>query len=216
MKNIIFIAPPAAGKGTQSSYLVSKYDYIHISTGDILRNAVFLGSELGLRVKDIMEKGLLVSDDIMIDLIKEKLISIKGKPFILDGFPRTLLQAQSLSTLFEDLKISNYVVIYLEIDKELAMQRSLGRLTCEKCGTGFNKYSKEKMPKKEGICDKCGGLLIGRTDDNEASFNKRFDTFILNNEKIIEYYKDLNKLEIVSANCTSIPTFEGIVKIIND
>lgn len=216
MKNIIFIAPPAAGKGTQSSYLVKKYGYVHVSTGDMLREAIASGSELGNRVKNIIDQGLLVSDDIMIDLIKDKLTSIKGKPFILDGFPRTLNQAKALNEMFLNLNIDNYVAIYLEITKKLAMERSLGRVTCEKCGTGFNKYSVEKMPKKEGICDKCGGNLISRTDDNEESFNKRFDTFIKNNESIIEFYKDLNRLEIISANCTSIPTFEGIVKVIND
>lgn len=216
MKNIIFIAPPAAGKGTQSSYLVEKYGYVHVSTGDMLREAIASGSELGNCVKNIIDQGLLVSDDIMIDLIKDKLTSIKGKPFILDGFPRTLNQAKALNEMFLHLNIDNYVAIYLEITKKLAMERSLGRVTCEKCGTGFNKYSVEKMPKKEGICDKCGGNLISRTDDNEESFNKRFDTFIKNNESIIEFYKDLNRLEIISANCTSIPTFEGIVKVIND
>ena len=130
MKNIIFIAPPAAGKGTQSDMLKTKFNYYHISTGDMLREAINSGSELGLSIKSIIDEGKLVTDDIMIDLIKNKLNEIEGKPFILDGFPRTLNQASALGSMLDNLNITNYVTIYLKLDEEIAAKRILGRLTC--------------------------------------------------------------------------------------
>ena len=123
MKNIIFIAPPAAGKGTQSTLLKENFSYNHLSTGDMLRKSAKSGSSLGEVVKNIMESGKLVSDEIMIDLIKEQLTNSEGKPFILDGFPRTLNQAMSLDDIVSD----DYEVIYLDLDEEEAIKRILGR-----------------------------------------------------------------------------------------
>ena len=216
MKNIIFIAPPAAGKGTASELLVERFNYKHISTGDMLREAIASGSELGNRVKSIMDQGLLVSDDIMVSLIDEKLKKIAGSPFILDGFPRTLPQAEALVQMFKENNIDNYVAIFLDITEQLAMHRALGRLGCEKCGAIFHKYSEEKKPKVEGICDICGGKLISRSDDNEESFKKRFNTFIDNSEEIIKYFKSLNKLEVIDANRKAIESIVDIEKVIHD
>ena len=122
MKNIIFIAPPAAGKGTQSTMLKEKFNYNHLSTGDMLREAIASGSEFGLMLKNIIDEGKLVSDDIMIDLIKGKLSNLEGKPFILDGFPRTLNQAIALESLLD----KEYEVIYLDLSEEEAVNRILG------------------------------------------------------------------------------------------
>lgn len=216
MKNIIFIAPPAAGKGTASELLVEKYAYEHLSTGDMLREAVASGSELGKQVKSIMEQGQLVSDDIVISLLKEKLELIKGKPFILDGFPRTLAQAETLNSIFEEAKIDNYLAIFLDVEEELAMQRSLGRITCSQCGSIFHRYFENKKPKVEGICDNCGSELISRNDDNEESFKKRFETYINNSKAILDYYKDKNKLVIINANRESNESIVDIEKVIND
>ena len=119
MKNIIFIAPPAAGKGTQSNMLKEKFGYNHISTGDMLREAINSGSEIGKEVKNIIDKGELVSDVLIIKLVKDKLTSLKGKPFILDGFPRTLNQAESLDKILTD----DYIVIYLDLDESEAIKR---------------------------------------------------------------------------------------------
>ena len=197
MKNVIFIAPPAAGKGTQSSNL-KDLGYVHISTGDMLREEIASNSEIGLIVKDIISKGNLVSDDIVFKLINNKLTNL-DKPFILDGFPRTIKQAELLNELLYNLNIDNYEVVYLDLSMEDAIKRALGRLTCNKCGASYNKYYEALQPKEENICDKCGSILETRSDDNEESFKVRFNTFTTNTEPIKEYYKNKNKLHIVNA-----------------
>ncbi len=197
MKNVIFIAPPAAGKGTQSQMLID-LGYIHVSTGDMLREEVASSSELGKEISGILEKGGLVSDEIVFELIKNKLSKI-DKPFILDGYPRTINQVSLLDKLFKELSITNYEVIYLDLSLEDALKRALGRLTCE-CGASYNIYYENLMPKQEGICDKCGKDLVKRSDDNKESFQTRFDTFIKNIEPIKEFYNKINKLNIVDAS----------------
>ncbi len=194
MKNVIFIAPPAAGKGTQSSVLVD-LGYEHISTGNMLRDEINKKSSIGIQIEDIMSSGSLVSDEIVFELITNKLEEI-DKPFILDGFPRTLNQAYMLDELLKKLNIVDYEVVYLDIELEEALKRTLGRLTCE-CGLSYNIFFNEAKPKKENICDKCGKSLVQRTDDNEESFRNRFYTFLENNEPIVDFYKSKNKLHII-------------------
>ena len=214
MKSIIFIAPPAAGKGTQSELLVDKYNYEHISTGDILRNAVESKSELGNKVKQIMDEGKLVSDDVMIKLISNKLSNASNKPFILDGFPRTLEQAKALTILLNEKNI-DYQVIYLELSEEKAKERILGRRTC-KCGRSYNIYNEKLKPKVDNICDYCGSTLEKRSDDNEESFKKRYSTFVTNNGPIIEYYKKLNNLVTINVDCDKLEIFNKISEVINN
>ena len=210
MKNIIFIAPPAAGKGTQSNLLKDKYGYVHISTGDMLREIVSSDSELGKVVKNIIDKGNLVSDDLIFKLLKSKLISIKGKPFILDGFPRTLNQALFLDN---DLKIDNYIVIYLDLSKEDAIKRIDGRLTCS-CGKSYNLNDINLKPKIIDICDNCGNVLVKRNDDNLEAFKIRFDVFLKNNKPLIDYYKNKNKLKVVNVNKGVNEIFNEILKVV--
>ena len=212
MKNIIFIAPPAAGKGTQSDMLKSAYGYIHISTGDLLRAEVATGSALGLEVKSIIDKGNLVSDELIIDIINSKLTEIKGKPFILDGFPRTLNQAKVLDKIIDD----NYEVIYLELSKEEAIKRIEGRLTCS-CGKSYNLNDEALKPKQEGICDNCGKKLVKRDDDNTLAFAVRYDNFLNNTKVLIDYYKNKNKLNVIDVNRDINAIFKDISEIvIND
>ncbi len=196
MKNVIFIAPPAAGKGTQSIKL-KEMGYIHIATGDMLREEVKSQSELGKEIDAIMQKGGLVNDEIVFELIKKKLINLHS-PFILDGFPRSLKQANLLDELFKELEINNYEVIYLDITLEEALKRALGRLTCS-CGASYNIYFKELMPKVDGICDKCGNVLVQRKDDNENSFKIRFENFLDSTLPVREYYQHKNKLHVIDA-----------------
>ncbi len=196
MKSVIFIAPPAAGKGTQSSRL-EDLGYIHISTGDMLREEISSGSKLGMEIKEIIDKGNLVSDELVYELIKNKLDNIT-KPFILDGYPRTITQAESLDNLLQELNLNNYEVIYLDLPFEEALKRALGRLTCS-CGASYNIYYENLAPKKDGICDKCGESLTKRCDDNEESFKVRFETFINNTKPIKEFYENKNKLHIIDA-----------------
>ena len=210
MKNIIFIAPPAAGKGTQSNLLKDKYGYVHISTGDMLREIVSSDSELGKVVKNIIDKGNLVSDDLIFKLLKSKLNSIKGKPFILDGFPRTLNQALFLDN---DLKIDNYIVIYLDLSKEDAIKRIDGRLTCS-CGKSYNLNDINLKPKIIDKCDNCGNVLVKRNDDNLEAFKIRFDVFLKNNKPLIDYYKNKNKLKVVNVNKGVNEIFNEILKVV--
>ncbi len=197
MKNVIFIAPPSSGKGTQSEKLV-EIGYKHISTGDMLREEIAKGSEIGLKINEIITAGHLVDDEIVFRLIKAKLQNNK-EPFILDGFPRTLNQAKMLDELFKELNIQNYEVIYLDISLEEALKRALGRLTCS-CGASYNMYYENLKPKTNNICDKCGKELMKRTDDNEESFKIRFNTFLENIDPIKEYYKEKNKMHIVDTS----------------
>ena len=211
MKNIIFIAPPAAGKGTQSNMLKEKFGYNHISTGDMLREAINSGSEIGAEVKNIIDKGELVGDDLIIKLVKDKLTSLKGKPFILDGFPRTLNQAESLDKILTD----DYIVIYLDLDESEAINRITGRLTCN-CGKSYNVNIEELKPKVDGICDKCGSILIKRDDDNVESFKVRFKTFLDNTDSILKYYEDKEKLIKIDVNKDVQDIFESILEVAND
>ena len=212
MKNIIFIAPPAAGKGTQSDMLKNTYGYIHISTGDLLRAEIATGSALGLEVKSIIDKGNLVSDELIIDIINSKLTEIKGKPFILDGFPRTLNQAKVLDKIIDD----NYEVIYLELSKEEAIKRIEGRLTCS-CGKSYNLNDEALKPKQVGICDNCGKKLVKRDDDNTLAFAVRYDNFLNNTKVLIDYYKNKNKLNVIDVNRDINAIFKDISEIvIND
>lgn len=212
MKNLILIAPPAAGKGTLSEALVKEFNYTHISTGDLLREKQNDGTELGNEIKELMQSGSLVSDEIVTTLLKNKLSSISG-PFILDGYPRNLKQADILDNLLSDLSLSIGKVIYINVSKEVAMERALGRISCSKCNKIYNKYNPEMMPSKEGVCDVCGGELIGRSDDNEESFKVRFDTYVNNTKPLMDYYEEKGLLYITSAS-TSKEVFEEAKKVI--
>lgn len=211
MKNIIFIAPPAAGKGTQSTMLKEKFNYNHLSTGDMLREAIASGSEFGLMLKNIIDEGKLVSDDIMIDLIKEKLNNLEGKPFILDGFPRTLNQAMALESLLD----KEYEVIYLDLNEEEAVNRILGRLTCS-CGKSYNLNVEALKPKVDGICDGCGSSLVKRGDDNADAFKVRYKSFIDNTKPLIDYYEEKNKLHKIDVNRNVEDIFKDIMEVCND
>ena len=212
--NIIFIAPPAAGKGTLSTLLEDKFNYKHLSTGDLLRAEIKKKTDLGNKIEEIITKGELVSDDIITELLKNELKNIKDHKFILDGYPRNIAQAETLNQIFNELNIKNYVTIYLELEQELAMKRALGRVVCNKCGASYNTYFTNFMPKQEGICDRCDGELIHRTDDTEETFKKRFDTYINVTNPLLDFYKKLGKLEVVDANVESDEVFVVVTDIL--
>lgn len=217
MKNIIFIAPPAAGKGTQSEWLKEKYNYEHISTGDLLRQAIAEGTELGKQVEEVIAGGNLVSDDIMISLLKETLVKLPVDcPFILDGFPRTINQAVALNELLSEIGVTELIAIYLNIDEEEAMHRALGRVNCPNCKKGYNIYYEAMKPRVEDICDDCGSKLDRRSDDNEESFKRRFQTYIENSTPVINFYKEKGILAEVLVNRESSEIFEDIVKLLSE
>ncbi len=193
MKNIVFIAPPAAGKGTQSELLVKNYGYNHISTGDLLRNEVASGSALGKELEAKMKTGELISDEIVNKLLANALK--EDKPFILDGYPRTEKQITYLEEILKEVNKEIGVVIFLNVDEVVACNRACGRLICPKCNQTFHKT--ENKPIKEGICDYCGSTLIGRSDDNEETFKVRFNTYLENTKPILNYYEAKGLLKVI-------------------
>lgn len=215
MQNIIFIAPPAAGKGTQSERLIKEYNYTHISTGDLLREEIKKGSELGKKIKSLIDEGNLVPDEIVTEMLKNKLRETKGN-FILDGYPRVYNQAEILNTIFEELNINQdeVVAIYLELDEMTATKRALGRLNCSKCGRGYHSSVKELMPKNVGLCDDCNIPLTKRDDDTEITFKKRFKTYLVETSPLLDYYRDKGILKIVDSNKSSNEVFETIKQIL--
>jgi adenylate kinase len=185
---LILLGPPGAGKGTQAKLLEQKFRIVQLSTGDMLRTQVKRGDELGLRLKDILDSGQLVSDDIMIDLISRRIGEDDCKNgFILDGFPRTVPQAQALDKMFEWRKLKLDAVIELKVDENALVERITGRCSCSKCGASYHK--KFSPPKVEGICDKCGSSeIVCRTDDTEETVRARLKAYHANTAPILPYY----------------------------
>ena len=201
MKNVIFIAAPATGKGTFSNMLMERYGYNHISTGDLLRNIVKTNTSLGNEVAEVLKSGKLVNDELIFKILKEALKQMDlQNPFIIDGLPRNINQAYYLNNLFNEINIDNYLAINLDLEYEIALKRALGRLSCHNCGTTYNKFFDEFKPKIENMCDKCGSVLDSRTDDNEESFKERFETYQNNVKPILEYYENNNKLLKISTH----------------
>ena len=215
MKNIMFIAPPAAGKGTQAELVVEKYHIPHISTGDILREISKEDSEIGEYVRETLASGNLVKDEITYQLIEERLAREDCKNgYIIDGFPRNLEQAKEYDKILDKLGYEVGNVILLNIDKKTLEKRITGRRLCEDCGTIYNINDKESSPKVESVCDNCGGKLYQRSDDNLESFQTRYKTYIEKTEPIVDYYRKKNVLVEVNGDNTVENIFEEIEKII--
>lgn len=215
MKNIMFIAPPAAGKGTQAENVVQKYKIPHISTGDILREISKEDSEIGNYVKETLASGQLVKDDITYQLIEDRLKKDDcRKGFIIDGFPRNIDQAYQYDKILDKLGYEVGNVILINIDKKTLEKRITGRRICEKCNSIYNINDEASSPKQESICDNCGGKLYQRTDDNLASFETRYQTYLDKTEPIIKHYKDMGVLTEVDGNDTIENIFKSIDKII--
>ncbi|HOJ94670.1 MAG TPA: adenylate kinase [Fervidobacterium nodosum] len=191
--NLIFLGPPGAGKGTYAKRVVEKYNIPHISTGDIFREAIAKGTELGRKVQDIVNSGNLVPDELTNALVEERLKQDDCKKgFILDGYPRTLNQAQALNEMLKKMGKELDGAIYFEVDEETVVQRISTRRVCSKCGKVYNVIT---LPSKvEGICDDCGGTLIQRDDDKEDIVRSRYRVYIEKTSPLIEYYKNQNKL----------------------
>ena len=216
MKNIIFVAAPAAGKGTISAKVCTEYNIPHISTGDRLRNEIAASSKIGMEIKSAMARGEFVSDEVITKLLKKRLEAKDCKKgFILDGYPRNISQAKTYDNILKELNYDEGLVVFLDIDRELAMKRALSRVVCSKCGLSYNLINKEYAPLKEGICDNCGSSLKTRSDDNEESFINRFDTFMKETYPLLEYYeKKGNLLKIKVDNITTDDIFDEIKKVI--
>jgi adenylate kinase len=195
--NLVLLGPPGAGKGTQAKRLQDQRGLVQLSTGDMLRAAVAAGTELGRKAKDIMERGELVPDDIVISLIAERMDADKGGTgFILDGFPRTIPQAEALDGLLAARGKKVDRVVVLDVDDDKLVERITGRFTCATCGEGY--HDLYKRPKVEGVCDKCGGTEFKRRpDDTEEVVRSRLKAYHGQTEPLIGYYKAQGKVRAV-------------------
>ncbi|MCI5552493.1 MAG: adenylate kinase [Tenericutes bacterium] len=211
MKSIIFIAPPAAGKGTQSSRLSKEFNLEHISTGDLLREEVKKGNT---ELKQMMESGSLVNDDIILTILKNKLETVND--YILDGFPRNLNQAIALDEMLKQNNTKIDSVIYLDLDKETAKKRIVGRVSCPKCGNVYNTMIDGMNSKVNMICDDCKSSLVKRSDDNEETFNVRFDTYMNETAPLIEYYQNKGNLYQIDSSKNPEEVYQEIKKVLYD
>jgi adenylate kinase len=195
--NIILLGPPGAGKGTQAKRIEEKKGLIQLSTGDMLRAAVKAGTEIGKKAKEVMERGELVSDDIVIGIISDRIDEDDCKNgFILDGFPRTVAQAEALDKLLEEKGKTLDVVIEMQVEDEPLVKRITGRFTCGDCGEGY--HDEFKQPQKEGVCDKCGGSnFTRRADDNEETVRSRLAAYHEQTAPLVDYYKKTGKLKSI-------------------
>ncbi len=195
--NLILLGPPGAGKGTQAQYLHARLGACKLSTGDMLRAAVAAGTPVGLQAKEVMAKGQLVSDDIMIALIRDRIRQPDcTKGFILDGFPRTQAQAAALDAMLTEEGRSLDFVIELKVDDEKLVERIAGRFSCAKCGAGY--HDSFKKPAKQGICDECGSAEFSRREDDKAeTVSKRLVAYHQQTAPIIPYYREKGLLSSV-------------------
>ena len=196
---LILLGPPGAGKGTQAKLLAEQFNIQQISTGDILRQAGKNKTKMGLKAKSYMDQGKLVPDNVVIGIIKDRLDNADcSKGFILDGFPRTIQQAESLSQALKQMEIDIDHLIDIEIDFDYLIRRLTGRWTCRECGEGYHKMS--NPPKKKGVCDKCDGELYQRDDDKEETIQKRFEVYRKETEPLKDYYQKNGKLNTIKGD----------------
>jgi adenylate kinase len=196
-KRIIFMGPPGGGKGTQAQRLEERFGIKQLSTGDMLRAAVTAGTELGKQAKAVMDAGQLVSDDLMIGLISERVDQADcANGFILDGFPRTIPQAEALDVLMADKGMALDAVIELRVPDSLLVERITGRFSCAKCGRGY--HDTYQQPKVEGVCDACGSTEFKRrADDNAETVTSRLEAYHKQTAPVLAHYEDKGKVYVV-------------------
>ena len=212
---IVLLGAPGSGKGTQAKLLVEKYKLPQISTGDMLRDAVTEGSPLGRQAKIAMDAGQLVSDEIVLGIIQERVTRPDArKGFILDGFPRNLQQAEALDQLLTSLGRPLNLSLLVAVDVDALIQRLVGRRTCLSCGQMYNVYY--APPHIEGRCDECGGRLRHRGDDNEETIGNRLRVFETHTLPVVEYYKEQGKLRTVQGVGEISDIFKAVAKIVED
>ena len=193
---VAFLGPPGAGKGTQARDLAQEWRVLHLATGDMLREAVATGSPLGREAKTYMDQGALVPDDVIIRMMAERLGAAAGRGFILDGFPRTIAQAEALARLLKDLGQTLDTVVYFDVSEPELLRRLTGRRVCRKCGHTYHLTS--NPPKRPGVCDACGGELYQRDDDTEATVRNRLEVYRRQTAPLLDYYRQRNLLVTVS------------------
>jgi adenylate kinase len=194
---LLLLGPPGAGKGTQAERIAAKYRIPHLSTGDMLREAVAANTEIGRQAKSIMDAGRLVPDDVMIRLVAERIAQPDcARGFILDGFPRTLAQAEALDRLLEERGLELDLVLQIAVDDEALIERISGRFACARCGAGY--HDRFKQPKVPGVCDACGSReFLRREDDNAATVRARLEAYHAQTAPLLPYYRDKGLLQVV-------------------
>ncbi|KRG14308.1 adenylate kinase [Virgibacillus soli] len=195
--NLVLMGLPGAGKGTQADKIVEKYGTPHISTGDMFRAAISEGTELGLKAKSFMDQGALVPDEVTIGIVQERL----NKPdcengFLLDGFPRTVAQAEALEAILDEIGKKIDFVINIQVDKEILMERLTGRRICENCGTAYHLVF--NPPAVEGVCDRCGGKLYQRADDNAETVQNRLEVNLQQTQPLLDFYQEKGYLKNIN------------------
>jgi adenylate kinase len=201
---LVLLGPPGAGKGTHAQILAKKHGIPHISTGDMLREALKEATPLGLKAKAFMEKGALVPDEVVIGLVRERMLKNDTKNgYILDGFPRTLEQGKSLDGTLSELKLPLDMVVYFKTSLAVVLKRLTGRRVCEKCGKNYHVIT--FPPKREGACDICTGKLIQRQDDRSETIQNRMEVYEKQTAPLVAYYLQKNLLEEVAADLEVAP-----------
>ena len=211
--NIILLAPPAAGKGTQAELLTEEYKLNHISTGDLLREASQEQNEFGNKLKIIMESGNLVSDEIVLEVLNRYLDKTDNFNLLLDGFPRNIYQAEKLDELLKSKGSKIDYVFLLNVDKDTLLYRITGRRLCKSCGAIYNVNIDPLKPKIDSICDKCGNSLIARKDDNKETFEIRYQEYEKQTKPLIDYYLRQNNLYEIDSSISKEDTFKQIKSI---
>jgi adenylate kinase len=207
--NLILMGLPGAGKGTQAERIVAKYNIPHISTGDMFRAAIKDGTELGLQAKSFMDKGELVPDEVTIGIVGERLSKDDcEKGFLLDGFPRTVAQASALEGIMEGLGKKIDYVININVDQELLLKRLTGRRICKSCGSTYHLIF--NPPQADGVCDKCGGELYQRSDDNEETVANRLEVNVKQTQPLLDFYSELGYVKNIDGEQEIGKVFEDI------
>jgi len=212
---IILLGPPGAGKGTQAQSISNKYNIPQISTGDIFRKNIAGGTELGILAKSYMDKGLLVPDNVTIDLVKNRLKEDDTRNgFLLDGFPRTIHQAEVLEALLEEQSVAIDVALQIEVPREFIIQRMTGRRVCPNCGASY--HLEFNPPMLRSICDDCGSNLIQREDDKRETVVERLEIYDFQTAPLIAYYTQKGKLKTVDGTKAINEVFEDIIRILGE
>ena len=212
--NLILMGLPGAGKGTQAEQIVAKYNIPHISTGDMFRAAMKAETEMGLQAKSFIDKGALVPDEVTIGIVRERLSQddcVRG--FLLDGFPRTVAQASALEEIMKDLGKKIDYVLNINVDSGLLLKRLTGRRICKECGATY--HLEFNPPAKADVCDKCGGELYQRSDDNEETVANRLDVNIKQTKPLLDFYEELGYLQSINGEQDINKVFADILLTIN-